>query len=121
VSLVETIFDGCETELRYLGCCLYGYQNHPSVVRPAERALKRKKLARPGFEGIATRAPNPFSEEAERLLAWMVQGSIEDRQAVFLQEKIVGHATVGNDELRCTGGADEITTSVKTTTGGSGW
>jgi len=43
----------------------------------------------------------------------MVQGSIEDRQAVFFQEKIVGHATVGNDELRCTGRADEITILVK--------
>jgi len=42
----------------------------------------------------------------------MVQGSIEDRQSVFFQEKIVGHATVGNDELRCTGGADEITIPV---------
>jgi nucleoid-associated protein YgaU len=77
-------------------------------------ALKRKKLARPGFAGIATRAPNPFSEQARRVLAWMVQGSIEDTQAVFFQEKIVGHATVGNDELRCTGRADEITIPVKT-------
>jgi hypothetical protein len=75
--------------------------------------LKRKKLARFGFAGMATRAPNPFSEEAGRVLAWMVQGSIEDRQTVFLQEKITGHATVGNDELRCTGGADEITIPVE--------
>jgi hypothetical protein len=29
----------------------------------------------------------------------------------FLQERIVGHATVGIEELRCTGGADEITTA----------
>ena len=43
----------------------------------------------------------------------MVQGLIEDRQAVFFQEKIVGHATVGNGELRCTGDADEITIPVK--------
>jgi hypothetical protein len=28
----------------------------------------------------------------------------------FLQEKIVGHVAVGIEELRCTGGADEITT-----------
>ena len=75
--------------------------------------MKRKKLARPGFARISTRAPNPFSEETRRVLAWMVQGSIEDRQAVFFQEKIVGHATVGNDELRCTGDADEITIPVK--------
>jgi hypothetical protein len=75
--------------------------------------LKRKKLERPGFARIAARAPNPSSEEARRVLAWMVQGSMEDRQAVFFQEKIVGHATVGNDELRCTGGADEATIPVK--------
>jgi len=40
----------------------------------------------------------------------MVHSSIEDRQEVFLQQKIIEHATVGNKELRCTGGADEITT-----------
>ena len=26
----------------------------------------------------------------------------------FLQERIVGHSTVGIEELRCTGGADEL-------------
>jgi hypothetical protein len=31
----------------------------------------------------------------------------------FLEKKIIGHGTVGNHELRCTGGADEITTPVK--------
>ena len=38
----------------------------------------------------------------------------------FLQEKITGHAVVGIEELRCTNGADEITTHRQKTTGGSG-
>jgi hypothetical protein len=39
-----------------------------------------------------------------------VQSSIEDRLESFLKEKIAGHAKVGIEELRCTGGAGETTT-----------
>jgi hypothetical protein len=39
-----------------------------------------------------------------------VQSSIGDRQQGFFKEKIAGHAKVGIEELRCTGGAGETTT-----------
>jgi hypothetical protein len=37
-------------------------------------------------------------------------GSIGDTQQGFLKENIAGHAEVGIEELRCTGGAGETTT-----------
>ena len=39
-----------------------------------------------------------------------MQSSIGDRQEGFLKENIAGHAKVGIEELRCTGGAGETTT-----------
>ena len=44
-------------------------------------------------------------------LACTVQSSIGDRHQGFFKEKIAGHAKVGIEELRCTGGAGETTTS----------
>jgi hypothetical protein len=50
------------------------------------------------------------TEEAIGFLACTVHSSIGDRQEVFPQQKIAGHAAVGIEELRCTGGAGETTT-----------
>ena len=42
-----------------------------------------------------------------------MHSSISDRQEVFSREMIVGHAAVGIQELRCTGGAGETTIPVE--------
>jgi len=49
-------------------------------------------------------------DEEERCLACIVQSPIVNRQEVFPGQKIVEQATVGIEELRCTGGAGETTT-----------
>jgi len=46
-----------------------------------------------------------------RVLACAVHSSIGDRREVFPWQKIAGHAAVGIEELRCTGGAGETATS----------
>ena len=70
-------------------------------------------MARPEFGEIAGIALNPSSEKAGGVLACTVQSSIEDRQEVFLEEKIAEYKTVGMEMLRCTAGAGEITTPAR--------
>jgi hypothetical protein len=76
-------------------------------------ALKVKKLARPDFAGITAIASNQISDETIGDLACAVHSSISDRREVFPGQKIEVQATVGIEELRCTGGAGETTTPVR--------
>jgi len=46
-------------------------------------------------------------------LANTVHSSIVDRQEAFPEQKIAGQATVGIEELRCTGGSGETTTPAR--------
>src|SRR5882757_369570 len=90
------------------------------AARPVARRIEEKEVGASRLRGDRwSRSESVFKRSKESF--GMHGAEFNGRQTGgFLQEKIIGHATVGNDELRCTGGADEITTPFKKTAGGSG-
>jgi hypothetical protein len=80
----------------------------------ATGGLKGKKMAEPSclHKPVLRHSAAVYfdGDGVARVLASTMHSSIGDRREVFPWQKMAGHAAVGIEELRCTGGAGETAT-----------
>jgi hypothetical protein len=113
VSLVETVFKRHELSIRSLALAELDTQKTFLRKTAGNGALKAKKMAASRLRCNHSRRLESDSGCDSRSFGMCCAQFNIGQTRGFSREMIVGHAAVGIQELRCTGGAGETTIPVE--------